>query len=134
MNNQLKALREKAKPLLEKFENLRDNKPKSEYVRPEFMGKSKWAIEKDEAQTAYSNIKTTHDNLKEKGVTDDHRTQAKQQIAKDDPTLHSEALKAQKDIEAHRAEQKKKHRKPQLNISTLILQKLKQWIRSNGNA
>ena len=107
LNNQLKALREKAKPLLEKFENLRDNKPKSEYVRPEFMGKSKWAIEKDEAQTAYSNIKTTHDNLKEKGVTDDHRTQAKQQIAKDDPTLHSEALKAQKDIEAHRAEQKK---------------------------
>lgn len=108
LNNQLKALREKAKPLLEKFENLRDNKPKSEYVRPEFMGKSKWAIEKDEAQTAYSNIKITHDNLKETGVTDEHRTQAKQQIAKDDPTLHSEALKAQKDIEAYRIEQNKR--------------------------
>lgn len=108
LNNQLKALREKAKPLLEKFENLRDNKPKSEYVRPEFMGKSKWAIEKDEAQTAYSNIKITHDNLKETGVTDEHKTQAKQQIAKDDPTLHSEALKAQKDIEAYRIEQNKR--------------------------
>ena len=107
LNNQLKALREKAKPLLEKFENLRDNKPKSEYVRPEFMGKSKWAIEKDEAQTAYSNIKITHDSLKEKGVTDDHRAQAKQQIAINVPELHRQAQQAQEDIEAHRAEQKK---------------------------
>ena len=108
LNNQLKALREKAKPLLEKFENLRDNKPKSEYVRPEFMGKSKWAIEKDEAQTAYSNIKITHDNLKEKGVTDDHRAQAKQQIAINVPELHRQAQQAQEDIEAHRAEQNKR--------------------------
>lgn len=108
LNNQLRALREKAKPLLEKFENLRDNKPKSEYVRPEFMGKSKWAIEKDEAQTAYSNIKITHDNLKEKGVTDDHRAQAKQQIAINVPELHRQAQQAQEDIEAHRAEQNKR--------------------------
>ena len=105
LDSQLKALREKAKPLLEKFENLRDNKPKSEYVRPEFMGKSKWAIEKDEAQTAYSNIKITHDNLKEKGVTDDHYKQAREYIAKHEPSYHAQVQQAIKDLENHHQEQ-----------------------------
>lgn len=100
LNNQLKALREKAKPILEKYNTLKDSKPL-------MFGKDQWQKDTDNTLKQYKAMKNAHDNMKDKGVTDDHRTQAKQQIAKDDPTLHSEALKAQKDIEAHRAEQKK---------------------------
>lgn len=101
LNNQLKALREKAKPILEKYNTLKDSKPL-------MFGKDQWQKDTDNTLRQYNAMKNTHDNMKDKGVTDDHRTQAKEKIAIDDPELHNEAMKAQKDIEAYRIEQNKR--------------------------
>ena len=44
-------------------------------------------------------MKTTHDSMKEKGVTDDHYKQARGHIAKYEPSYHAQVQQAIKELE-----------------------------------
>ena len=98
LDSQLKALREKAKPILEKYNTLKDSKPL-------MFGKNQWQKDKDNTLKQYNNIKKTHDSMKEKGVTDDHYKQAREHIAKHEPAYHAQVQQAIKDLENHHQEQ-----------------------------
>jgi hypothetical protein len=87
LTSQLKALKDKGAPLLAKCEKLRDNEPL-------FFGKDKWAKDKQDALKAFDAVKDKHNSLNEKGVTDEHREQAKQHIAKHEPSYHAKAQQA----------------------------------------
>lgn len=91
LDNQLKALRDKSKPMLAKVNQLLDNKPL-------FLGKDKWEKDKDKALNAYNAIKTTHDSMKAKGVTDEHYQRAREHIAKNEPSYHAKVQQAMKDV------------------------------------
>ena len=97
LDNQLRVLREKGKPILEKYNKLKDNKP--------LFGKDKWEKETSDTLKQYNNIKNTHDSMKEKGVTDDHYKQAREHIAKHEPSYHAQVQQAIKDLEKHHQEQ-----------------------------
>lgn len=97
LDNQLKALREKGKPILEKYNKLKDNKP--------LFGKDKWEKDTSDTLKQYNNIKNTHDSMKEKGVTDDHYKQAREHIAKHEPSYHAQVQQTIKDLENHYQEQ-----------------------------
>ncbi len=94
LKNQLKALQAKAKPILAKFEELRDNEPL-------FFGKEQWRNDKQQALNAYNAIKQQHDTMKANGITDEHRKQAEEQLAKDDPNYIEKAKQADRFIELH---------------------------------
>ena len=98
LDSQLKALREKAKPILEKYNTFKDSKPL-------MFGKNQWQKDKDNTLKQYNNIKKTHDSMKEKGVTDDHYKQAREHIAKHEPAYHAQVQQAIKDLENHHQEQ-----------------------------
>lgn len=87
LSSQLKALQDKGKPALAKFEKLRDNEPL-------FFGKDKWKEEKKNALNAFNAIKARHDGIKDKGVTDEYLEQAKQYIAKHEPAYHAKSQQA----------------------------------------
>lgn len=87
LSNQLKMLQDKGKPALAKFEKLRDNEPS-------FFGKDKWQEDKQNALNAFNAIKARHDGIKDNGVTDEHLEQAKQHIAKHEPSYHTKAQQA----------------------------------------
>ena len=89
LSSQLKTLQDKGKPALAKFEKLRDNEPL-------FFGKDKWREDKQNALNEFNAIKARHDSIKDNGVTDEHLEQAKQHIAKHEPSYHA---KAQQTIE-----------------------------------
>lgn len=93
LDSQLKALQEKAKPLLANFEKLRDNKPL-------FFGKDKWEQDKNKALNAYNAVKNTYDSLKVRGVTDEHYKHAREQIAQHEPIYHAEVQQAIKELKA----------------------------------
>lgn len=92
--NQLQALKIKGKPLLATFEKLRDNKPL-------FFGKDKWQQDKQQALNAYNAVKEQHDTMKANGITDEHRKQANEQLAKDDPSYHERGKQAFLSIKLH---------------------------------
>ncbi len=94
LENQLKALRAKAKPILATFEKLRDNEPL-------FFGKDKWQQDKQQALNAYNAVKEQHDTAKANGVTADHRKQANEQLAKDDPSYHERGKQALIQLKLH---------------------------------
>ena len=87
LSSQLKILQDKAKPARAKCEQLRDNKPL-------FFGKDQWQEDKQNALNAFNAIKARHDSIKDKGITDEHREQAKQHIAKHEPSYHAKAQQA----------------------------------------
>ena len=87
LSSQLKILQDKAKPARAKCEQLRDNKPL-------FFGKDQWQEDKQNALNASNAIKARHDSIKDKGITDEHREQAKQHIAKHEPSYHAKAQQA----------------------------------------
>lgn len=87
LSSQLKTLQDKSKPALAKFEKLRDNEPL-------FFGKDKWREDKKSALNAFNAIKERHDGIKDKGVTDEYLEQAKQHIAKHEPSYHAKAQQA----------------------------------------
>lgn len=87
LSSQLKTLQDKGKPALAKFEKLRDNEPL-------FFGKDKWREDKQNALNAFNAIKARHDSIKDNGVTDEHLEQAKQHIAKHEPSYHAKAQQA----------------------------------------
>lgn len=93
LDNQLKALREKAKPILEKYNTLKDNKPL-------LFGKDKWEWDTSNTLKQYNAIKNTHDSMKDKGVTDEHIKQAIDQIAKQEPLYHAQVQQAIRDVKA----------------------------------
>jgi hypothetical protein len=93
LDNQLKALREKAKPILDKYNTLKDNKPL-------LFGKKQWEQDTNKTLEQYNAIKNTHDSMKDKGVTDEHTKQAIDQIAKQDPSYHAQVQQAIKDVKA----------------------------------
>ena len=92
LDSQLKALREKAKPILEKYNTLKDSKPL-------MFGKDKWEKDTSDTLKQYNAMKTTHDSMKEKGVTDDHYKQARGHIAKYEPSYHAQVQQAIKELE-----------------------------------
>lgn len=94
LENQLKALRAKAKPILATFEKLRDNEPL-------FFGKDQWRQDKQQALNAYNAVKEQHDTMKANGITDEHRKQANEQLAKDDPSYHERGKQAFLSIKLH---------------------------------
>lgn len=94
LENQLKALRTKAKPILATFEKLRDNEPL-------FFGKDQWQQDKQKALNAYNSVKEQHDTMKANGITDEHRKQANEQLAKDDPSYHERGKQAFLSIKLH---------------------------------
>ena len=94
LENQLKALITKAKPILATFEKLRDNEPL-------FFGKDQWRQDKQQALNAYNAVKEQHDTMKANGITDEHRKQANEQLAKDDPNYHARGKQAFLSIQLH---------------------------------
>lgn len=94
LENQLKALITKAKPILATFEKLRDNEPL-------FFGKDQWRQDKQQALNAYNAVKEQHDTMKANGITDEHRKQANEQLAKDDPSYHERGKQAFLSIKLH---------------------------------
>ena len=98
LDRQLKALREKAKPILEKYNTLKDSKPL-------MFGKDKWEKDTSDTLKQYNAMKTTHDSMKEKGVTDDHYKQAREHIAKHEPSYHAQVQQAIKELDNHHREQ-----------------------------
>mgnify|MGYP000159157053 CR=1 FL=1 len=88
LRSQLKALEDKGKPLLAKFEKLRDNEPLL------WFKKEKWAKDKENALKAFDAVKDKHNSLNDKGVTEEHREQAKQHIAEREPSYHAKAQQA----------------------------------------
>ena len=98
LDSQLKALREKAKPILEKYNTLKDSKPL-------MFGKDKWEKDTSDTLKQYNAMKTTHDSIKEKGVTDDHYKQARGHIAKYEPSYHAQVQQAIKELHNHHQEQ-----------------------------
>lgn len=94
LKNQLQALRNKSKPLLATFEKLRDNEPL-------FFGKDKWRQDKQQALDRYNAVKEQHDTMKANGITDEHRRQANEQLAKDDPSYHERGKQAFLSIKLH---------------------------------
>ncbi len=103
LDNQLKALREKGKPILEKYNKLKDNKP--------LFGKGKWEKDTSDTLKQYNNIKNTHDSMKEKGVTDDHYKQAREHIAKHEPSYYAQVQQTIKELEFIKQEQEDKYAK-----------------------
>uniref|UniRef100_UPI00191A9E5E hypothetical protein n=1 Tax=Psychrobacter urativorans TaxID=45610 RepID=UPI00191A9E5E len=87
LSSQLKTLQDKGKPARAKCEQLRDNEPL-------FFGKDQWQENKQNALNAFNAIKARHDSIKNKGVTDEHREQAKEHIAKHEPSYHAKAQQA----------------------------------------
>ena len=87
LSSQLKTLQDKGKPALAKFEKLRDNEPL-------FFGKDKWRKDKQNALNTFNAIKARHEGIKNNGVTDEHLEQAKQHIAKHEPSYHAKAQQA----------------------------------------
>lgn len=94
LENQLKALRTKAKPILATFEKLRDNEPL-------FFGKDQWQQDKQKALNAYNTVKEQHDTMKANGITDEHRKQANEQLAKDNSSYHEKSKQAFLSIKLH---------------------------------
>lgn len=94
LENQLKALITKAKPILATFEKLRDNEPL-------FFGKDQWRQDKQQALNAYNAVKEQHDTMKANGITDEHQKQANEQLAKDDPSYHERGKQAFLSIKLH---------------------------------
>lgn len=92
--NQLQVLRKKGKPLLATFEKLRDNEPL-------FFGKDQWQKDKQQVLDRYNAIKEQHDMMKAKGITDKHRKQANEQLAKDDPSYYEKGKQAFLSIKLH---------------------------------
>ena len=88
LRSQLKALEDKGKPLLAKFEKLRDNEPLL------WFKKEKWVEDKESALKAFDAVKDKHNSLNDKGVTEEHREQAKQHIAEREPSYHAKAQQA----------------------------------------
>lgn len=84
LNQELQALKDKAKPMLAKFEKLRDNEPL-------FLGKDKWRQEKQQALDRYNAVKAEHDDKRSKGITAEHTKQAGEQLERDDPNTHRQA-------------------------------------------
>lgn len=102
LDSQLKALRAKAKPILEKYNTLKDNKPL-------LFGKDKWERDTSNALKQYNAIKTIHDSMKDKGVTDDHYKQAREHIAKHEPSYHAQVQQAIKELESHKKQEQDKY-------------------------
>ena len=69
------------------------------------FGKDKWEKDTSDTLKQYNAMKTTHDSMKEKGVTDDHYKQARGHIAKYEPSYHAQVQQAIKDLENHHQEQ-----------------------------
>lgn len=92
--NQLQVLRKKGKPLLATFEKLRDNEPL-------FFGKDQWQKDKQQVLDRYNAIKEQHDMMKAKGITDKHRKQANEQLAKDDPSYYEKGKQVFLSIQLH---------------------------------
>lgn len=84
LNQELQALKDKAKPILAKFEKLRDNKPL-------FFGKDQWRQDKQQALDRYNAVKAEHDDKRSKGVTAEHTKRAGEQLERDDPNTHRQA-------------------------------------------
>lgn len=94
LQNQLKALQQRAKPILATFEKLRDNEPL-------FFGKDQWRQDKQHALDTYNAIKEQHDTMRTKGVTDEYIKLANKQLAKDDPSYHEKGKQALLAIALH---------------------------------
>lgn len=95
LRNQLQALKNKGKPLLASYEKLKDNEPL-------FFDKEKWRKDKEQALNAYNAVKKQHDTMIAKGITDEHRKQAGEQLAKDDPSYNERVKQAIKQEYANR--------------------------------
>lgn len=102
LDSQLKALREEAKPILEKYHTLKDSKPL-------MFGKEQWQKDTDNALKQYNAIKNAHDTMKDKGATDGHYKQAREHIAKREPSYHAQVQQAIKDLENHRQQEQDKY-------------------------
>ncbi len=50
---------------------------------------------------AYNAVKEQHDTMKANGITDEHRKQANEQLAKDDPSYHERGKQAFLSIKLH---------------------------------
>ena len=97
LDNQLKVLRAKAKPILDKYNTLKDSKPL-------MFGKDQWQKDTDNTLKQYNAIKTTHDSMKDKGVTEEHYKQAREHIAKHEPSYYDKVQQAIQELESHKQE------------------------------
>ena len=84
LNQELQALKDKAKPMLAKFEKLRDNEPL-------FLGKNQWRQDKQQALDRYNAVKAEHEDKRSKGVTAEHTKRVGEQLERDDPNTYRQA-------------------------------------------
>ena len=102
LNQELQALKDKAKPMLAKFEKLRDNEPL-------FLGKNQWRQDKQHALDRYNAVKAEHDGKRSKGVTVEHTRQAWEQLEQDDPNTHHQAKIYMIELAKHEQTRRQEH-------------------------
>ncbi|OBX48336.1 hypothetical protein A9Z65_03650 [Moraxella nonliquefaciens] len=68
---------------------------------PLFFGKDQWQQDKQKSLNAYNAVKEQHDTMKANGITDKHRKQANEQLAKDNPSYHEKSKQAFLSIKLH---------------------------------
>lgn len=66
-----------------------------------FFGKDKWRQDKQQALNAYNAVKEQYDTTKANDITAEHRKQANEQLAKDDPSYHERGKQAFLSIKLH---------------------------------
>lgn len=102
LNQELQALKDKAKPMLAKFEKLRDNEPL-------FFGKDQWRQDKQQALDRYNAVKAEHDGKRSKGVTEEHTKRAWEQLEQDDPNTHHQAKIYMIELAKHEQTRRQEH-------------------------
>ncbi len=97
--HELKELREKAKPMLQEINKLRDNKP----LNP-FKTKA-WQQDLDKNLEQYNKLKTAHDTKKDIGVTPEHKEIARALYYNAFPDKYDQLYEIQKDVNSYDQQQ-----------------------------
>ena len=93
--HELKELRDKAKPMLQEINKLRDNKP----LNP-FKTKA-WKQDLDKNLEQYNKLKTAHDTKQQKGVTPEHKEMARALYYKAFPDKYDKLYEIQNDVKSY---------------------------------
>lgn len=94
LSDQLKQIRENAKPRLAEIEKIKAEKPA-------FLGKKQWQQKLDSKVEQYQKIKEHHDSIKAQGVTKEIRTDAMRAYYLERPEAYDAIVDVQQQLKEH---------------------------------